>query len=257
MSCLTSLLLALATSSSFAEPTSNVAPAALEAACVAGQRGACAPAGLRYVRGLEVEPDPSRAAALFERGCDAGDMEACALLGMLYQAGIGVARDEVRAAGLLVDACDAGVRFACEAEEMPLIGPDGLGAPRDRAPAAGGARPEEPPQAPAARASARPEPPDPPEDDEDVRRRARRILADVRRCLGSHAPGPQTPYGEVWAAAIVAPSGAVSSVSIARSTVQDVLLDRCVVSSVGRALFPPVGGEAARVVVYPLSFGRR
>ncbi len=91
--------------------------ALVTAACEAGAKDACHPAGelLLYARAAE-DRDAAlrRADALLTRGCDAGEQAACELLADQLASGNWLAQDVERATTLYLAQCDAGRGAACD-----------------------------------------------------------------------------------------------------------------------------------------------
>jgi TPR repeat protein len=135
----------------------------LDAACTAGQRGACVDLAFMYATGRHFAPDPQRAAALYRTACEAkepaacsrlgdlilrgsdadrvpralalfrtactlGDQDGCAGAGFIVHGGEGSAPDQARGMKMIEDACDAGSAWGCELRDQVRRAP-----PRPRA----------------------------------------------------------------------------------------------------------------------------
>jgi TPR repeat protein len=107
------------------------APAAKDAATLAGTRDgcgkgdleACVGLGVMLEEGRGVASDAGAAAALYRQACDAGTVNGCFRLGMSFEFGSGVGRDPRRALALYEKACAAQHALACIGVGEMLIGP--------------------------------------------------------------------------------------------------------------------------------------
>jgi TonB family protein len=91
-------------------------------------------------------------------------------------------------------------------------------------------------------------------DREATRRAVGRHLAEIRTCFERGRMDNPRLAGRVLVRIAIAPSGRVSSASIARSDVRSQQVESCIVSAVERWTLPRPAGGVAATITYPFSY---
>ena len=89
---------------------------------------------------------------------------------------------------------------------------------------------------------------------EAIRRHVRRNILDIRYCYESAWARDQSLAGRVEVRFVISPSGAVSSSSVASSTLGNPTVEQCIARVVQSIAFPEPEGGGVVIVTYPFRF---